>query len=38
MFSMQVRKNITVENMKKRMNIANFIKWYTNIYTYIIYD
>ena len=26
MFSMQVRKNITVENMKKRMNIANFIK------------
>ena len=31
-------KNITVEDNKKRMNIANFINIYTNIYTYIIYD
>ena len=30
-FSMQCRKNITVEDNKKRMNIINFI----NIYTYI---
>ena len=29
MFSMQCRKNITVEDNKKRMNITNF----TNIYT-----
>ena len=29
---MQCRKNITVED-KKRMNIANFINIYTNIYT-----
>ena len=35
MFSMQCRKNITVEDNKKRMNIANFINIYTNIYTYI---
>ena len=34
MFSMQCsRNNITVEDNKKRMNIANFI----NIYTYILY-
>ena len=31
------KKIITVEN-KKRMNIANFINIYTNIYTYIICD
>ena len=32
-------KIITVEdNKKKRMNIANFINIYTNIYTYIICD
>ena len=34
-FSMQYRKNIGVEDNKKRMNIANFINIYTNIY--IIY-
>ena len=38
MFSMQCRKNITVEDNKKRMNITNFINIYTNIYTYIICD
>ena len=38
MFSMQCRKNITVEDSKKRMNITNFISIYTNIYTYIICD
>ena len=32
------KKNITVEDNKKRMNIANFINIYTNIYTYIIWD
>ena len=37
MFSMQCRKNITVED-KKRMNITNFINIYTNIYTCIICD
>ena len=37
-FSMQCRKNITVEDNKKRMNIANFINIYTNIYNYIIFD
>ena len=31
-------KNITVEDNKKRMNIANFTNKYTNIYTYIICD
>ena len=31
-------KNITVEDNKKRMNIANFINIYANIYTYIICD
>ena len=36
-FSMQCRKNITVEDNKKRMNITNFINISTNIYTYIIY-
>ena len=38
MLSMQCRKNITVEDNKKRMNIANFINIYTNIYTYIVCD
>ena len=38
MFSMQCRKNITVEDKKKRMNITNFINIYTNICTYIICD
>ena len=38
MSSMQCRKNITVEGNKKRMNIANFMNIYTNIYTYIICD
>ena len=38
MFSMQCRKNIVIEDNKKRMNIANFINIYTNIYTYIICD
>ena len=32
MFSMQCRKNVTVEDNKNRMNIANFINIYTNIY------
>ena len=36
MFSMQCRKNITAENNTKKMNIANFVDLYTNIYTYII--
>ena len=31
-------KNTTVEDNKKRMNIANFINIYTNIYTYIKCD
>ena len=31
-------KIITVEDNKKRMNIANFINIYANIYTYIICD
>ena len=38
MFTIQCRKNTTVEDNKKRMNIANFINIYTNIYTYIICD
>ena len=38
MFSMQCRKNITVADNKKIMNIANFINIYTNIFTYIISD
>ena len=39
MFSMQCRKkNITVEDNKKGMNIANFINIYRNMYTYIKYD
>ena len=35
---MQCRKNITVEDNKKRMNIANFKNTYTNTYTYTICD
>ena len=35
---MKCRKNITVEDKKIRMNIANFINIYANTYTYIIYD
>ena len=35
---MESKKNTTVEDNKKRMNIANFINIYTNIYTYIICD
>ena len=35
---MQKKKNITVEDNKKGMNIANFINIYRNIYTYIKYD
>ena len=38
MFSMQFRKNITVQDNKKRMSIANFKKICTNTYTYIICD
>ena len=38
MFSIECRKNITVEDNKKRMNITNFINKDTNIYTYIICD
>ena len=38
MFSMQCRKNSAVEDNKKRMNIANFLNIYTNIYTYITCD
>ena len=36
MFGMQCRKNAIVEDNKERMNIANFINIYKNIYTYII--
>ena len=38
MFSIQCRKNITVEDNNKRMNITIFINKYTNVYTYIICD
>ena len=38
MFHLQCRKNITVEDNKRIMNIANFIIIYTNIYTYIKCD
>ena len=46
MYSMQCRENITVEDNKKKkkkkrkrkINIANFINIYRNIYTYIICD
>ena len=36
LFSMQCRKNITVEDNKKRMNIANFINMH-KIYIPILY-
>ena len=35
---MQFRKNITAEDNKKTMNIANFINTYANRYTYITCD
>ena len=38
MFSNQCRKNITVADNKKRMNITDFINEDTNVYTYIICD
>ena len=38
MFSMQCRKNITVKDNKRRMNVALFINIYTNIYTYFLRD
>ena len=34
---MQYRKNITVEDNKKRMNMANFINIYIQIYIPILY-
>ena len=37
MFSIQCRNNITVENNKKRMNIANFMNIYIQIYIPILY-
>ena len=33
---MKYRKNITAEDNKKRINVANFTNIYTNTYTYII--
>ena len=38
MFNMDCRKNITVEDNEKRMNIAIFINIHTNLYTYTICD
>ena len=35
MFSMQCRKNITVKDNKKRMNIANFVNIYIYTHKYI---
>ena len=38
MFSMRCRKNIIVEDNKKRLNTTNFINKYTNIkYIYLYY-
>ena len=37
MFSMQCRKNITVEDNKKRMHSANFINMYIYKYIYLYY-
>ena len=37
MFSIQCRKNITVEHNIKRMNITNFINIYTNIQISTLY-
>ena len=36
MFSMQCRKNITVKDNKKRVNVANFINIYIQIYIPIL--
>ena len=38
MCSMQCRKNTAVEDIKKRINIANAINIYTNIHTHTICD
>ena len=38
MFSMQCRKNITVEDNKKWMNITNFINIYKYIYLYYMWQ
>ena len=38
MFSMQCRKNVTVEDNKKKIDIANFMNIYTTIFAYIICD
>ena len=35
---MQCRKNITVEDNNKGMNIVNFINIFTNTYTFITCD
>ena len=32
------KKNTTVDDQKKKMNLANFRNTYTNTYTYIICD
>ena len=37
MFSMQCRKNITVKDNKRRMNVALFINIYIQIYIPIFY-
>ena len=37
MFSMQCRKNITVEDSKKEMNKANFTNMYMQIYIPMLY-
>ena len=37
MFSMQCRKNITVKDNKKKVNIANFINIHIQIYIPILY-
>ena len=36
-FSIQCRKNFKVEDTKKRMNIANFINIYKNMYIPVLY-
>ena len=38
MFRTQCRKNITVEDNKKRINLATLMNIYTNIYIYITCD
>ena len=35
---MQCKKNIRVEDNKKKMNVASYINKYTNLYTYVICD